>query len=451
MLPDKYRWILIRLMVFLIPIGAGGVYAWAIQEKLIMLFDVFLFILIFEWLTRASRGLAPKFQAARSYPPLILLLIWGTLSAVKAISVQSTLFAVIFLIKAILVHIYLINNVHTRKQIRIIAFWLLAALMVQSLWGIGQKVTGSSFGLVFLGEKQLRFSTDIARVRATLWHPNHFGTFIALTIWFSIIYYFFSNNKKKRTYHFALIGAAMLALMFSLSRSSWIGFIFATLISVWQIFKMGKMSPKLFKTLMAIGIIAILLVAIMYGTIEQRMAQGEDGTYRLIMINISLPLIASNPILGVGLFNNQYHSFNQFRFWKPVHNTYLRLAVETGIPGLFFFLWYLVVVFKASKKCLRIKDDFFRGYGLAVMAAYSAFIVIINFGPEYAFYRIKFLLFLLGAIPFILLKIRRNEYLFFIKKQQAARHKKSDNKFQNNFMRISENLNERAYENFNGK
>ena len=150
------------------------------------------------------------------------------------------------------------------------------------------------------------------------------------------------------------------------------------------------------------------------------------------MIEIAFPIIFSHPILGVGLFNYQYHSFSSFEFWHPVHNTILRVAAEYGLPGLFFFLWFVVLVFKEARKNLKLKDEYLRNLSLGIIGSYTAFMIAVQFGPEYQHYRQKFLFWILAAIVIASKRIARNELLARNKLESFKNTKSSQ---------LSENLN----------
>ncbi len=67
---------------------------------------------------------------------------------------------------------------------------------------------------------------------------------------------------------------------------------------------------------------------------------------RLAIWKSSIIIFLKNPILGVGAGNTQTALGNEFGLWKVTHNSYLQMALDFGIPGLYIFLSFLWQIFK---------------------------------------------------------------------------------------------------------
>ena len=179
------------------------------------------------------------------------------------------------------------------------------------------------------------------------------------------------------------------------------------------------MNPRVFRTIAVVIIITTVVGGFFWDTIMKRMESGEE--YRMRMIRIAFTIMQSNPVLGVGLFNYEYHSYNIFSFWQPVHNTYLRLATETGIPGGLLFLWLLFTIFREAYQALELKDKLLNLVGMGIFCGFTAFCVAILFGPQYQHYRHKFLFWVLAGLAVSLKRIRIAEIQDIKGKQEAKR------------------------------
>ncbi|MCS6930213.1 MAG: O-antigen ligase family protein [Saprospiraceae bacterium] len=96
-------------------------------------------------------------------------------------------------------------------------------------------------------------------------------------------------------------------------------------------------------------------------------------------------MIAERPFLGFGpgtfYFNYKGYTVNRFRTYvshnperSGIHNYYLMVAVEQGLPGLAFFLLFFVAVFVWGQRAYhRLRD---RGQQRIVMAALLSFSII---------------------------------------------------------------------------
>jgi O-antigen ligase len=175
------------------------------------------------------------------------------------------------------------------------------------------------------------------------------------------------------------------------------------------LFIRGRINPNIIKAFVVVGILIILVTTAFWDLIEARFEKGATGEHRMLMIEIALPIITGNPILGVGLNNYQFHSVKFFRFWHPVHNTYLRLAAEIGLPGAIFFIWFCIIVIKQAYKGVKLKDRYLSFVSLGILGGLVSFFILINFGPMYQHYRLKVFVWVLAGLAFVLPRIYRNE------------------------------------------
>ncbi len=406
---------LLRVLVFLIPFEIGFLYTYVISVDLIFVFDVILFFLYLNWFLET-----PKFQFGKPYIakatlPALLMIGWSSLSFLIAISQKCSGFAIFFLVKSFLIYFYIINRVTTKKQLAVIVNFLIIGLFIQGAMGMAQKLLGRSLGLSFLGEPQRHLWWELARVYGTLGFPNMYGAYLILLLPLSISLFIFVKSKLKKVWYGSVTIVGLFALLFSLSRSSWLGIIGGVIVMLLLMTLKRKLSPRLVLTSIVI-IGAIMVIISVFGElINLRFETGGSGQYRLLMIRIAIPIILSHPILGVGLFNYQFYSFSSFKFWHPVHNEYLRLAAETGLPGLFFFLWFVFWVLKDAYKALKFKDKYLNAIAVGIFGGYTAFLTAVMFGPEYQQYRQKFIFWILAGLAVALKRIYKREVFNFQK------------------------------------
>jgi probable O-glycosylation ligase (exosortase A-associated) len=101
----------------------------------------------------------------------------------------------------------------------------------------------------------------------------------------------------------------------------------------------------------------------------------------------------AHPMLGAGFGMNAI-ALNETRgaFWKAVHNVYLQVAVELGLPGLILFLLFVVGTFKSVRAVLRgtagdpASSDVFR-------LADGLYISLIAFAVEALFHPVAYQLY----------------------------------------------------------
>lgn len=378
---------------------------------LIFAIDSIIVLMYIYWFYKMMKGRGVRLYIGKSSNPVFFLLVWSMFAIVPSVSKLSSIYGVFLLAKAILLYFYIINNVTTKKKLIVIVNVLIIIFAVQATIGVLQKINKHSIGLYFFGERKMSFDEDLDRIRGTLGFPNMYGTFLAFLFPMVISMIIYTRNKLKRALYliFATIGIA--ALYLSLSRQSWLGFSFSILVMVFLLIRRTKLDLSKITPVLIVILLIICFGAIFWDKIMLRLNTGGQGEYRLLMINIALQILQSHPILGVGLFNYQFHSFSIFSFWQPVHNTYLRLACETGLPGLFFYLWFLLLLFKDLLTAFKFNDKLLSFVALGLIGGFTAFCVITFFGPQYQHYRHKVLFWLLAGLAISLKRIYRREII----------------------------------------
>jgi hypothetical protein len=118
-------------------------------------------------------------------------------------------------------------------------------------------------------------------------------------------------------------------------------------------------------------------------------AVGRWSDYQL-----SLRLIARNPVVGVGL-GQDILALDQIRLrptWRNVHNAYLEYAIDLGVPGFLMFLALLVASVRSARRVetRASRDPALRELSIiasGVRIALVAFVVAAFFHPiAYQFY-----------------------------------------------------------------
>jgi len=149
---------------------------------------------------------------------------------------------------------------------------------------------------------------------------------------------------RKRKWVIPLGIIFILVLILSETRNAWIG---ATL----GIFTL----VVLIKPRAVVILLSVILVIYFVSPpkVKQRLQSGFDPEdpntrNRIELVETSLRLIKANPWFGVGVQNvNQealkYRGRNEYPDWmyQHMHNNFLQIAAERGIPGLLIWLWFM--------------------------------------------------------------------------------------------------------------
>jgi putative inorganic carbon (hco3(-)) transporter len=118
----------------------------------------------------------------------------------------------------------------------------------------------------------------------------------------------------------------------------------------------------------AVGAFALLLLALFIfapDSAHQRLRAGLDRgdattRGRIELVQTSLRLISDNPWFGVGpkSVNTEalrYRGSQEFPDWlyQHMHNNFLQIAAERGIPGLLFWIWFMIQLVLDSIQVFR--------------------------------------------------------------------------------------------------
>lgn len=302
----------------------------------------------------------------------------------------NVFWGVISLTDVILLYFILRNNIE-RKDFENLSIILIFLLLFQSILAfvqfllkrpIGQLIESvtinSPYGLV------TSENTNLYRSTGTFTHPNFLASFILLTFPFI----FFIPIKNKLFKYIRIL--PIIILVFTYSRAAWIILLalFISMVANKHYFdKFFKFLSTRIKLVLVI-IPFLILPFIPYVTTRLNsfsLAFEDFGSMgvRFKTYSEALNIISQYPLTGVGLYrsiteyaNNPFTDLFQVtqvgRFYG-IHNTFLEIAAEVGLPGLLFFVLFLTLVFYHYWKSDRKYPKNAAFYGLLGLIAISMF------------------------------------------------------------------------------
>jgi hypothetical protein len=208
-------------------------------------------------------------------------------------------------------------------------------------------------------------------------------------------------------WRWAALVAINLALLASLTRSAWVGlFVAATLLVVVR-------APRLLAACLPAALLFTLLapvpvVARAVSILDVRDASNYD---RLCMVEAGVRMIAERPLFGLGpeVVPQRYaiyRSPSARRLWVPhLHNSFLHLAAERGLPALAAFVAMIAASaaaawrgFVREGRFAGPRADLYLGAGLALVAFSVAGLFENNWGDT----EVQRLALFVLALPFCL-------------------------------------------------
>lgn len=274
-----------------------------------------------------------------------------------------------------------------------------------------------------------------SRVFSTLGQPNWLAAYLIPNMFLTLYLSLTTKNKKDIIPHVIFI-ALFVSLLFTKSRSGFLGFAFSY-ITYWILLIRQFSFAKIKKYLVVYSSILIFIIgvlgspysksissiltpkppvttAIIQGTVLEN-GGTESGDIRKIVWSGALKLINKYPILGTGpeTFAYTYYwmrplTHNMTSEWdflyNKAHNEYLNIAAGSGLLGLIVYLSWHAGVFYLSlittprtKKVVQEQEDSLRMFGPVVGASIVGFTITNFFG--FSVIPVYLLMILITSIP----------------------------------------------------
>jgi len=227
--------------------------------------------------------------------------------------------------------------------------WGLAGLFLslagQTAIAVLQYLAGSSFGLYEHFEEDTAVGM-LTRSGGTL-NPTVLSEYIGIVAPLALAAAFASRRRWITAALIALYGAAASATVLTLSRGGIVSLALSTLVVVaW--FGLRADQPRTRKAMIAAAAagFGVVLTGLFSDQVFARFsdiaAEAEGGTGRLPQVKQALEMVVHHPLTGVGLglYVDTMGQYGQALPY-PVHNKFLGVTAETGIPGgiLYLCLW----------------------------------------------------------------------------------------------------------------
>ncbi|MFN4212869.1 MAG: O-antigen ligase family protein [Microgenomates group bacterium] len=333
----------------------------------------------------------------------ILFLIFITLSNfIKSPNFLFSFYLISGFFKILIIYFYLLLNKKYLSKYFLIE--LLAIIgFFQSYLAIIQFLNGAPLGKeieaihnIEIFGKTVDEIPFYYRPTGTFTHANLLAGFLLIVI--SLILYLIINYKKISYCFFLILFLNFFVLILTLSRSAFYSFlIFITILFTIKknifLYYFLKFKKKINKKIiiLLLTIIVILIIPIFRLLNIFSAFESTGGFYtRSLQIIETIKLLSLDPFFGTGtgfsvseaIRINPYGVFGQFP--SPVHNYYLLLAVENGLPALGIFIYFLFLLFFEFWK----KNEKILSFLLISLCFYSIFQPMFYLSEIFYFYAI---------------------------------------------------------------
>lgn len=350
-------------------------------------YDFPLLMLYLFWIPQVFITKIAKIHFSKLDFCMLSLIGMSFLSMYNATDKQLCLYAISRLIVMYFIFFYMANAITSKRDLKFIIVPILIGLFLESLLGIFQYCRGQAFGLGLIGEMQelVTFRT-ISRVGGTFGHPNAFARYLGFLVPLAISLQFAPIKRRYKIFCGLTALTAISALIITLSRAAWGGFIISMFILLFLGFKARLFSLRKAVSIVVVGVILLTIVIFVFrGVIFTRLFSDDYGAAwsRMPLMKVALNIIKTHPFLGMGInnyaevmqrYDNTIEGISFKMPYDTVHNSYLLIASEIGIMGLLLFLWFIIQLYKRAVKIMNCNDRFIICITIGIMAGFISFL-----------------------------------------------------------------------------
>ena len=315
-------------------------------------------------------------------------LLWILISGLNSASYAAALKQEIRWLEFFLVFGFSWFWIRDQAQLRSILWVTLGIGSLIALFGIMQTILGPA-GLGTGPRHLLLFNGQIQRAYATFGHSNQFAGYLILLIPFAFVFFIESERPGRRILTGAMTLLLLTALVFTYSRGAWLATALAGGYLAYR--HVSRRQLAFLAVLIAVAAAAVLFNRQVTHFGESALIQRVESIgqvkqdsairFRFLCNQVSARMIQDHPLLGIGSGNYlnalpRYFDPNS-EPWKHIskhlHNLYLQIAAENGLPALLAFLAFLGYNFlQLARMHWRRKKD---ALLLAFIAGGAAFLL----------------------------------------------------------------------------
>jgi O-antigen ligase len=309
----------------------------------------------------ALLGLVIRPQGLQFPAPLrwaVFFVLWAAVTAVSAIVPELAGPQLLALLKALVIFFVVVNTLRSPQQLRFYILLILVAFLIYPARGTLQNY--------------LTHNTLLGRA---IWNkmyanPNDLAAMTILMLGLSLaIATVKTQNRRVRLAAAAFVPVLVLIVLLTQSRGAFIGLLVGFGPPLLR--RMRKGPSVAAPALIVLAVIVALVPATSWhrlggitkltstATIAEADEEGS-AAQRFKIFKTGMRIFADHPVLGVGIgcYNEANNLYAPELGRRDVHNTYLNLAAEMGLPGLLLWVGLVWSVLSRVRRCrARLEAD----------------------------------------------------------------------------------------------
>jgi O-antigen ligase len=337
---------------------------------------IILFAYILKFLLQKEKII--RFPKDILFYPIVIFIIITFLSVVNSLSPLISIYGLYLINQGFLVILtyfliyFFVANRNKEEINKMFVFMIISATLVAT-YGILQK----------LGYNPLFYGTTMSteeRSYSTLGNPIYLGGYLIMVIPIAIAFFFNSDVVLYKVSLFVSILIMYCSLIFTYSRGAYIGFLFSLFVFFYFL------GPKYiieYRRILLYLIVSFLVLFVIFSKqqittpdgkkdlIERIISIGDirenASAARLVLWKGTLKIIKDYPFLGTGLetFGIIYPKYQDPSYLKfegrlvmagKPHNIFLQTAINSGLAGIFVYLWIIVIFLRYVVEKIKKTD-----------------------------------------------------------------------------------------------
>lgn len=354
--------ILIFAMLLSPELAVGGVPGRAVVLRLE---DILLLIVFLGWLAKmaVNKELGLLRVTSLNRPILIYMsicIIASLLGVLRGyLTPKVSIFYLLKYFEYFLLYFMVTNSLENKKQVKLFVYSLIFVALLISIYAWGSHFSGAiRVTAPFEGESG---------------EPNTLGGYLLLIMMVTTGLWLNLSSRKIKVFLSIVLFFAFPAFLFTLSRSSWLGFIPAFLmliiltpkgktILLLVLFSTILLGPLIFPDYVSERVTTTFMPGKEYTFLGKRLTLDDSTAARVDSWGHSFKKWIEAPFLGHGAGSSG----------AVVDNQYTRFLVEFGAFGLIAFIWIAITIFRNALLNLKkfSQDDFARGLTVGFIAGF---------------------------------------------------------------------------------
>ncbi len=329
--------------------------------------------------------------------PLLGFFAFACVSYINSVDHEHTLFELMRLACLVMVYFIAAYAVAGEDFKKSLAFALVAIGFLEAVYALSVFTSGSPL----VDIEWLKMPTYERYTRGTFGNKNHFAGFMEMTtlLCFGLIAAVPRNPGERSSQQASkrlilLIPAAImiLGLVLSLSRGGWLSFLAGVVVFLvlywWH--RHSRWSRLLVLGILVAAVAGVFMKGLELKYLDKQLEslkvvykdpKGIPAMSRFSLWKSGAAMVRDHPATGTGwgTFKFVYPLYRDNHILRGpafVHNDYIQVAAEAGVPALIFFLMFVIMVLRGSLKLMISRENGFTARAMpGVLAALSAMLV----------------------------------------------------------------------------